>query len=311
MSRTRTPPLEPLSHRKGKAAPRDRYPVAWVAPALFVVLLFTLYPVAQALYTSLHQIIIIFPGVEPFVGLDNYAEVVASPYFREALTNTIGFALITAPLTLLAGYGAARLLLARFPGRFIVRGVVILPWVLPGAISAVVWMWILHPSWGILNLLLYKLGIIDSYIPWLTDPDLARLSVIVAFVWTQFPFAAILFMAALTVINRELYEAAIVDGAGPWQRFRFVTLPHLLPIIVVLAIYQSLVALTSYDLVYALTAGGPGTATTLLSFQIWKESFTMQNFGTGAAVGFILVLLSLAFVLAIVKALPTALVARA
>jgi ABC-type sugar transport system permease subunit len=288
----------------------DRYPIAWLAPALFVVLLFTLYPVAQALYTSLHQIIVIFPGVEPFVGLKNYEEVVASLYFREALINTVAFALITAPLALLAGFGAARLLLARFPGRFIVRGVVILPWVLPGAIAAVVWTWILHPSWGILNLLLYKLGVIDSYIPWLTDPDLARVSVIAAFVWTQFPFPAILFMAALSVINPELYEAAIVDGAGVWQRFRFVTFPHLRPIIVVLAIYQCLVALTSYDLVYNMTAGGPGTATTLLSFQIWKESFTMMNFGTGSAVGFILVLLSLAFVLAIVKALPTALVAE-
>lgn len=288
----------------------DRYPVVWLAPALFVVLLFTLYPVAQALYTSLHQIIVIFPGVEPFVGLKNYEEVVLSPYFREALINTVAFALISAPLSLLAGFATARLLLARFPGRAVVRGVVILPWVLPGAISAVIWTWILHPSWGILNLLLYKLGIIDRYIPWLTDPDLARVSVIMAFVWTQFPFPAILFMAALTVINRELYEAAIVDGAGVWQRFRFVTLPHLRPIIVVLAIYQCLVALTSYDLVYAMTAGGPGTATTLLSFQIWKESFTMMNFGTGSAVGFILVLLSLAFVLAIVKALPTALVAE-
>jgi ABC-type sugar transport system permease subunit len=209
---------------------------------------------------------------------------------------------------MLIGYGVARLLLTRFRGRAIVRSVVILPWVLPGAISAVIWEWILHPSWGILNLLLYKLGIIDKYIPWLTAPDLARLSVVMAFVWTQFPLVAILLMAALTVINDELYEAAVIDGAGLWQRFRYVTFPHLRPILVVLAIYQSLVALTSYDLVYAMTAGGPGTATTLLSFQIWKETFTMMNFGTGSAVGFILVVLSLAFLVAIVKALPTTLV---
>ncbi|MBX6320800.1 MAG: sugar ABC transporter permease [Rhodospirillaceae bacterium] len=273
------------------------------------MMLFTLYPVAYALYTSLHQVIVIFP-VEPFVGLRNYREVVTSPYFRQALVNTLSFALVSTPLILIVGYGVARLLLARFIGRAVVRSVVILPWVLPGAISAVVWQWILHPSWGILNLLLYKAGIIDKYIPWLTDPDLARLSVVLAFVWTQFPLVAILFMAALTVIDPELYEAALIDGARAWQRFRYVTFPHLRPVTVVLAIYQSLVALTSYDLVYAMTAGGPGTATTLLSFQIWKETFTMMNFGTGSAVGFILVVLSLVFVLAIVKALPTALVER-
>lgn len=288
----------------------DRYPIAWLLPVLLPVLLFTLYPVAQALYTSLHQVIVIFP-VEPFIGLENYRQIISSPDFREALVNTTVFALVTAPLTIIIGFGVARLLLMRFHGRALLRAVVILPWVLPGAISAVVWMWILHPSWGILNLALYKLGLIDHYIPWLTDPQLARFSVIVAFVWTQFPFASILLMAALSAIARELYEAAQVDGASAWQRFRFITFPSIKPVIVVLAVYQSLVALTSYDLVYALTAGGPGTATTLLSFQIWKESFSMMNFGTGSAVGFILVILSLAFMIAIMKALPTAIVRRA
>jgi ABC-type sugar transport system permease subunit len=295
------------TRRRGARRPHRPLAILWLAPALFLVLLFTLYPVAQALYTSLHQVILIFP-VEPFVGLKNYADVVTSPYFRGAAGNTLAFAAVSTPLTLLAGYAVARLLLADFHGRAIVRSVLILPWVLPGAISAIVWMWILHPSWGIANLLLYRAGIIGKYIPWLTDPDLARVSVVLAFVWTQFPFVAILFMAALTVIDRELYESARVDGATAWGRFRYVTFPHLKPIIVVLAIYQSLVALTGYDLVYAMTAGGPGTATTLLSFQIWKETFTMMNFGTGSAVGFILVVLSLLFVAAIVKALPTKLV---
>jgi ABC-type sugar transport system permease subunit len=115
-------------------------------------------------------------------------------------------------------------------------------------------------------------------------------------------------MAALSAIERALYEAAQVDGATLWQRFRYVTYPTIKPVLLVIAIYQSLVALTSYDLVYALTAGGPGTATTLLSFQIWKESFSMMNFGTGSAVGFILVALSLVFMLAIMKALPATIV---
>jgi multiple sugar transport system permease protein len=287
----------------------DRYPLAWVLPALVLVLLFTLYPVADALYRSLHRVIVIFPG-EPFVGLDNYRQIVTGPAFWEALGNTVAFAAISAPLIVLAGFATARLLLARFRGRAVVRAVVILPWVLPGAISAVIWMWVFHPSWGLLNLLLHQLGAIERYIPWLTDPELARLSVVVAFVWTQFPFAAILIMAGLTMIERDLYEAAEVDGANLWQRFRYVTFPSLRPVFTILLIYHALVALTTYDLVYAMTAGGPGTATTLLSFRIWQESFSMMNFGTGSAIAFILVLLSLAFIAAIVKALPPDLLPR-
>jgi ABC-type sugar transport system permease subunit len=288
-------------------APYHHFPALWLLPTLLPVLLFTLYPAAQVLYTSLHQVIVIFP-TQPFVGLENYRQVVVSPDFREALINTIAFAAVTTPLIIVVSYGVAQVLLAPFRGRGLLRAIVILPWVLPGSISAVVWMWILHPSWGILNLLLYQAGLINRYIPWLTDPQLARLSVIAAFVWTQFPFASILIMAGLTVIDLTLYEAAAVDGATFWQRFRYVTFPNIRPVIVILAIYQSLVALTSYDLAYALTAGGPGTATTLLSFQIWKESFSMMNFGTGSAVGFILVALSLGFMFAIMRALPTAIV---
>jgi ABC-type sugar transport system permease subunit len=268
------------------------------------VLLFTLYPVADALYRSLHQVIVILP-TSPFVGLANYREVVTGHGFWEAIRNTAAFAAVTAPLAVITGFGAARLLLTPFHGHALVRAMVILPWVLPGAISAVIWTWVFHPSWGTLNLFLYETGLVERYIPWLTNPQLARLSVVVAFVWTQFPFAAILLMAALTMIDRDLYDAARVDGAGVAQRFRYVTFPNIRPVVVVLLTYHALVALTSYDLVYAMTAGGPGTATTLLSFRIWQESFSMMNFGTGSAIAFLLVLLSLAFMAAILRALPT------
>ncbi|HSA82986.1 MAG TPA: sugar ABC transporter permease [Geminicoccaceae bacterium] len=288
------------------AAPSGKgaYAYLWVLPALALVLLFTLYPVAHTLWTSLHRVMILLPG-EPFVGLANYQAVLESAFFAPALLNSLWFTLVAAPLIVLLGLGVAHLLLADFRGRFLVRSVVILPWALPGAISAVIWIWIFHPSWGILNLLLYEAGLIDRYLPWLTDPPLVRVSVVVAHVWTQFPFAAVLLMAALTAIDPQLYEAAKIDGAGHWQRFRFVTFPQIKAMVVVLLVYGALVAFTSYDLVYAMTGGGPGTATTLLSFHIWKESFSMYNFGNGAALAFITVLISLGFIFAIVKALPS------
>ncbi|HET6522140.1 MAG TPA: sugar ABC transporter permease, partial [Geminicoccaceae bacterium] len=124
-------------------------------------------------------------------------------------------------------------------------------------------------------------------------------------VWQQFPFAAVLLMAALVAIDPELYEQARIDGASRWQGFRHVTFPQIRAMLVVLLIYNSLLALTAYDIVYAMTGGGPGTATTLLSFHIWKESFSMLNFGNGAAVAFLMVLMSLGFIAVILRLLPS------
>jgi ABC-type sugar transport system permease subunit len=185
-----------------------------------------------------------------------------------------------------------------------VRSVVLLPWALPGAITAVVWTWVFHPSWGILNHLLRLVGLIDNNIPWLTKPDLARMAVTVAHVWAQFPFAAVLMLAALSAIDVTLYSAAAIDGANAWQRFRFVTLPQISTMIAVLTVYETLIAITSYDVTYAMTGGGPGSATTLLAFQIWKQSFSMLNFGNGAALAFLTALLSLIFIALILWAIP-------
>ena len=287
-----------------------RYPIEWVLPVLFIVLLLTVFPVAHTLWTSLHRVMVLLPGT-PFVGLDNYAAVIDSSYFWVALRNTFRFTVFSAPLTVFIGFGVAKLLLANFHGRVLVRAVVILPWALPGAIAAVLWMWIFHPSWGILNLILFELGMIDRYIPWLTDPRLVKITVIVAHVWTQYPFAAILLMAALASIDPRLYEAAKLDGADAWQRLRFITFPQIKPFVVILLVFNVLVGVTSFDVTYALTGGGPGDATILLSFNIWRESFSSLNFGNGSAVAFIVVLISIGLLIGILKALPADLFGKA
>ncbi len=287
------------------AAPQhySRYPIEWVLPVLIIVMLLTVFPVVHTAWTSLHRVMVLLPGT-PFVGLDNYVSVIQSSYFWTALKNTFRFTIISAPLTVLIGFGVARLLLADFRGRLLVRSVVILPWALPGAVVAVLWIWIFHPSWGILNLILFQLGLIDQYIPWLTDPQLAKLTVIVAHTWTQYPFAAILLMAALAAIDPALYEAAELDGASAWQRFRYITFPLIKPIVVIVLVFNVLVGVTSFDVTYALTAGGPGDATILLSFNVWRESFSSLNFGNGSAVAFIVVLISVGLLIGILKALP-------
>jgi ABC-type sugar transport system permease subunit len=286
-----------------------RYPAVWLLPALLPVALLTIYPVLDALWTSLHQVMILFPG-EPFVGLDNYRTVVTGDYFGVALLNSLLFVLFSAPLAVVLGMATALFLHQRFFGATIIRSVVLLPWVLPGAISAVLWIWVFHPSFGVINEGLRTFGLISASIPWLTNPKLAFASTIVAHVWTQIPFAVVLLMAALATINSETIEAAEMDGATAWQRFAYVIFPQIKAMVVVLLVYNALTAFTTYDLVYAMTGGGPGTATTLLAFQIWRESFSMYDFGAGSAVAFIVVAISAVMIVAIVRALPSDLFAE-
>jgi ABC-type sugar transport system permease subunit len=287
-----------------------RFPALWLLPALLPVALLTVFPVAHALWTSLHQVMLLFPDQE-WVGLDNYRNVVTGDYFGPALKNSLLFTLWSAPLVVVFGTAAALFLSRDFFGATALRSIVLLPWVLPGAISAVLWIWVFHPSWGVINSALRHLGLIERSIPWLTDPDLAFVSVVVAHVWTQIPFTIVLVMAALSTLPRETIEASVIDGATAAQRFAYVVFPHIKAIVVVLLIYNALTAFTTYDIVYAMTGGGPGTATTLLSFQIWKESFSMYDFGAGAAVAFIVVAISAVLIVAITRALPSDLFADA
>jgi ABC-type sugar transport system permease subunit len=286
-----------------------RFPVLWLLPVLLPVAALTVFPVAHALWTSLHQTMLLFPE-QVWSGLDNYENVVTGPYFLVALKNSLLFTSFAAPSVVVLGTAAALFLNRRFFGAGALRSIMLLPWVLPGAISAVLWVWVFHPSWGVINSTLEWLGLIDSSIDWLTSPRLALASVTVAHVWTQIPFTIVLILAALSTLNPELTEAAKIDGATRWQRFRHVVFPHIKAFVVVLLIYNALTAFTSYDIVYAMTGGGPGTATTLLSFHIWKESFSMYDFGAGSAVAFIVVVISAALIFAITRALPSDLLAN-
>lgn len=280
------------------------YPIQWLFPVLVIVIIFTVFPFAYAIYNSLFRIILVLP-TQPFFGLKNYAQVFTSVYFREALVNTLVFMAITAPIIVVVSLGVGRLLLTRFVGRGILRAVVLIPWAIPGAISGILWYWIFQEQWGILNTLLVKLHIITRGIEWLDSKNLARFSTMIAHMWTQIPFASVLLMAALTTINKEMYEAAEVDGAGPFRRLLHVTLPQVAGMMGVAFIYELIICLTTYDVTYSMTSGGPGGATTLLSYFIWAESFSQLNFGRGAALGVIVALITLGLIMLILKAIPS------
>lgn len=273
------------------------------APVLLLVALFTLYPFGRAIYESTRVTSPIF--APEFVGLENYRDVLGSRYFVGAAKTTLLFTAITTPLLAVLGVLVALLLNERFIGNTALRIGMLLPWAVPATVTGVIWKWIFLDSWGALNALLYSTGIIDSYIDWLTTPSLAMMAVIIVFVWAQLPLAAIFLLAAMQAIPDDLYEAAALDGASAFDRFRAITLPGIRPMLVIVAIYELLMAITNFDIVYALTQGGPGSATTMLTYFTWSESFRQLNLGRGSALAILIALGSLVAILVLIRAMPS------
>jgi ABC-type sugar transport system permease subunit len=281
----------------------SRYPIGWLLPVLILVIVFTVYPFGYAIWNSLFRILLVLPTT-PFVGLKNYQKVLSSPYFLEALINTLVFAVVTAPIAVGIALGVARLLLQKFVGRGILRAVVLLPWAIPGAVAGIIWFWVFQGQFGVLNIILYKLGIIKHYIQFLNDPFMAKICVMIAQIWTQVPFATVMLMAALSTINPELYEAAEVDGANAFRKLFGITIPQISGMMIIVLIYELIIGFTTYDIVYSMTGGGPGGATTLLSYYVWGESFKMLNFGNGAALGVIMAVITFVLIWTILKIIP-------
>jgi ABC-type sugar transport system permease subunit len=176
---------------------------------------------------------------------------------------------------------------------------------MPAVVSGIVWRWMLNGDYGVLNSVLYQLGIIHSYVPWLSQPALARISLVIAHVWREGPLVAIFFLAGLQTIPADLYSAASVDGAGPIGAFRRITLPLLRPTLVIVLIYETIVAATTFDLVYVMTGGGPADATSLISWYAYAEVFKFLDLGTGAALAFLIALVLLAVIVLYLRVLRT------
>ena len=278
-----------------------------IAPALFLVVLLSLYLYCYAIWTSFR---IMSPLLPPkFAGLKNYAAVITSIYFLRAVKNTLIFTAFTVPITVVLGVLTASLLNQRFWGGVGLKAMILLPWAIPTAISGVIWRGVFSDGWGALNASLYLMGLIPNYIRWLTTPILAKFAVIVAQVWAQFPMATVLTLAAIQAIPEELYESAAIDGAGVRQRFFYITLPNIKAMLAIVTVYEILMGLTTFDITYALTGGGPGTATILISYFTWAESFKMLNFGNGTALAVLLALTSLVLIVfGILRLVPTELI---
>ncbi|MGK7872946.1 MAG: carbohydrate ABC transporter permease [Xenococcaceae cyanobacterium] len=272
--------------------------IGWilVAPALLLLLLVFAYPIGRAFLLSLFTENL-GTNLQPvFNGLQNYSRMAGDGRFWQSLWNTTVFTTISVIVELFLGMGIALVLNQSFKGRSVVRTIAILPWALPTAVMALAWTWIFNDQYGIANDILQRLGLIDIGINWLGEPTLAMFSVIIADVWKTTPFISILLLAGLQSIPNELYEANAMDGATPWQSFVHLTLPLLMPQILIAMLFRFAQAFGIFDLVQVMTGGGPGGATEVVSIYIYATVMRYLDFGYGAALVVVTFLLLLAAV---------------
>jgi multiple sugar transport system permease protein len=247
----------------------------FVLPSLVLLFLVTIYPLLYVFYLSFHRRLLIF-DISKFVGMDNYLFLFRDDRFLTALKNTLYFTTLSVILELILGLSIALLLHRSFKAKGLMRAIVLIPWAIPTVVSAKMWEWIYNTDFGILN---YLLGI---KINWLGSPLWAIHAAILMDVWKTTPFVVILMTAGLQVIPKELHQAARVDGAGTWTIFRWITLPLLKPVILVVLIFRTLDAFRVFDAIYVLTGGGPANTTETLSIYAYKVLFQTLQFGYGS-----------------------------
>jgi multiple sugar transport system permease protein len=260
------------------------------APATVIILVLIAYPLADAFWTSLHRFNLKRPNVFPFVGLDNYSELVTGEQFLHSLSVTVTFTVLAVTLVMALGLGLAVLLNERFHGRALLRSLLLIPWAIPPVASGMMWRWILDGKVGAFNGALAALGLSHAYYGWLSDPQTALLAIVGAHVWNTMPLAGLVLLAAMQSVPAELHDAAKVDGATVLDRFRAVTLPWLVQPLMTVLILETLLAFRVFDLVYVLTSGGPGDATTVLSWLTYQTAFTYLDLGRGNAYAFLMAL---------------------
>ena len=258
-----------------------RLGASMLAPSLAVIALVAAYPILYAVWLSLNEYSVITPGLSRFVGLDNYIDALTSAQFWEAMKTTVLFTVISVGLELVIGLGMALVMHQAFRGRALLRAVVLVPWAILTVVTAITWRTIFEPELGFVNTMLTALSLPGGDVVWLGQEGYALAAMILADVWKTAPFMALLILAGLQGIPDEVHDAAKVDGATTWQRFRNVTLPLLIPAISVALIFRTLDALRVFDLPYVLTKGANGTET--LSLIAQNELVANRNTGLGSA----------------------------
>jgi multiple sugar transport system permease protein len=253
-----------------------------VGPVVVLLLALVAYPFAVAIGYALTDRTIADPGV--FVGLDNFVYLWESQIYRRTVRNTCLFTLGSVTIRLVLGVALALMLNEMFPLRRLVRASVLLPWIVPTVLGTMAWLWMFNPNFSVINWVLVQSGFFSRGPNWLTDPDLALFSVTLVNAWRGTPFMAVVVLAGLQAIPNELYEAATIDGAGKLQRFRYVTLPLVMPVMLTALVLSIIWTFSDFGIVYGLTKGGPMNATHVLATLSYETGLRSGNIGEGAAI---------------------------
>jgi multiple sugar transport system permease protein len=254
----------------------------FMLPTAGLLLLFLSYPLGLGVWLAFTDTTIGRDGV--FIGLWNYESLFADSVFWLSVTNTILYTVVATVGKFVLGLWLALLLNHALPFKAFIRSIVLVPWIVPTVLSAIAFWWIYDPQFSIISYVLVNLGLIDSYIDFLGVPSHARASLIAANIWRGIPFVAICLLAGLQTISPSLYEAAMIDGANAWRRFWHITLPLLMPILAVVLTFSVLFTFTDFQLVYAITRGGPVNSTHLMATLAYQRAIPGGQLGEGAAI---------------------------
>lgn len=259
-----------------------------VAPAMILLFVLLAIPTVLTVLYSLHDVPANGRSLGPFVGIENYQIVLSSPKFWRSAQVTLIFSIGFVVASTAIGLAMAMLLNQQFIGRGLARALLIIPWATPWLVIGILWKWFADGSVGGLNAVLLMTGLSSDYHDFLADPNTALPITILAAVWRQASFAGILLLAGLQTMPGELHEAAALDGANGWQRFTNITLPWLRPVLITVTVLNIIYAFLQFDVVFAMTQGGPGDTTQVLSILIYRQLFGVTNIGLGSAIAVIL-----------------------
>ena len=279
----------------------ERYGFALIAPSMVIVFGVITIPIITTLVYSFVNIDPLSSHNGEFAGLGFYIKSLSSSAFWEDLARTLYFTVASTAIETVFGLMIALLLNQRFPGVRFLRSIIIIPWAIPTVVNGSLWKLMLNGEYGVINALLVRMHLIDSYQSWLGNPSTAMLCIVIADAWKMTPLAVIFFLAALQGIDKTRYEAAMVDGAGAFRRFAAITLPALKPTILVIIVMRTVEKFKAFDIFYLMTRGGPANSTKTLMYDTYLQAFTNLNYSEASTLAYLIVLVVVAMTLVYIR----------
>lgn len=269
----------------------SKFGLLLMLPTVILVLIFLALPIAYAFFMSLNQIELTISPDWDFVGAENYIGLLSDTRVTSTIPRTLYFAGLNVVVTTLMALCLALVLNENFKGRNWIRVFILLPWAVAPVVSGVMWRYMFHQSYGLINAILSALGLINKYVVWFDDPTFALSIASFATAWKALPFSTLILLASMQGISESLFRASKMDGANIFHRFRYVTLPHLRPTLIFVVVLQIISSLQAFDVIFTLTRGGPGQGTVVLNFLTFINAFERLSIGNASAMSILLALL--------------------